>query len=149
MEAGSAGLRPRDLAAMIMPLGRALIRAEEPVLAAHGLTMWGYSVLLALRDRPAGSQAALAAYIGADKTRLIAILDDLQQRGLIERHPDPADRRSHLLAITPAGRLTCTNTQQQIQHQEDTRLAQLPPADRETFLHALEVLTAPRREEPR
>ncbi|HEX3753266.1 MAG TPA: MarR family winged helix-turn-helix transcriptional regulator [Streptosporangiaceae bacterium] len=141
--------RPRDLAAMMAPLVRSLVRAEEPALAAHGLTMWGYSVLLALRDRPAGSQAALAAHIGADKTRLIAILDDLQQRGLIERHPDPADRRSHRLAITPDGRLTCTNTQLEIQRQEDGRLAQLPLADRDAFLRALEVLTERKGEEPR
>lgn len=144
----SAGSRPRDLAAMIVPLGRALTRAEEPVLAAHGLTMWGYVVLLALAGRAARSQAALAAQIGADKTRLIPVLDDLQHRGLIERHPDPADRRVHLLAITPEGRRTCANTQQQIQRQEDELLARLPPADRAAFLRALDVLSAPKREQP-
>jgi DNA-binding MarR family transcriptional regulator len=134
---------------MMMPLVRSLIRAEEPVLAANGLTMWGYVVLLALRDSPARSQATLAVQIGADKTRLISTLDNLQQRGLIERHPDPADRRSHRLAITPDGLLTCTNTQQDIQRQEDARLARLPPADRDAFLHTLQVLSAPEREEPR
>ncbi|HEY0717730.1 MAG TPA: MarR family transcriptional regulator, partial [Streptosporangiaceae bacterium] len=83
---------------MIVPLGRALTRAEEPVLAAHGLTTWGYMVLLALAGRPARTQAALAAQIGADKTRLIPVLDGLQHHGLIERRPDPADRRARLLA---------------------------------------------------
>ena len=141
-------LRPRDLAAMMVPLGRALARAEEPALAAHGLTMWAYSVLLALRDRPAGSQASLAAHIGADKTRLIHILDDLQKRGLIERHPDPADRRVHLLAVTPEGRRAATETQSDIQRQEDEFLAQLPPADRAVFLRTLEVLSARKREDP-
>ncbi len=141
-------LRPRDLAAMVVPLGQALTRAEEPVLAAPGLTMWGYVVLLALADRPARSQATLAAQIRADKTRLISVLDDLQSRGLIERHPDPADRRVHLLAITPAGHRTCTDTQSDIQRQEDGLLAQLPPADRDAFLRALSVLSARIREQP-
>ena len=142
------GPRRRDLAAMMVPLGRALMRAEEPVLAANGLTMWAYSVLLALGGQPARSQAALAAQIGADKTRLIPILDDLQQRALIERHPDPADRRSHLLEVTPEGRRTAARTQQEIQRREEDLLAHLPAPDRATFLRALDVLSARIREEP-
>src|ERR1700728_4594381 len=35
----------RDLAAMMWPLARGLVGAEEPILAAHGITMWGYIVL--------------------------------------------------------------------------------------------------------
>src|SRR5579875_3089859 len=92
--------RSRDLAAMIVPLGRALTRAEEPVLQDCGLTMWGYLVLLTLARQPARSQAALAGQIRADKTRLIPTLDDLQAAGLIERRPDPEDRRVHLLSVT-------------------------------------------------
>jgi DNA-binding MarR family transcriptional regulator len=138
----------RDLAAMVVPLGRALMRAEEPVLEASGLTMWAYSVLLALRSQPARSQAALAAQIGADKTRLIPILDDLQQRGLIERRPDPADRRSHLLSATPEGHRISARTQREIQRREESLLAQIPPQDRETFLRALDVLSALNREQP-
>ena len=46
----------------------------------------------------------LAAAIGADKTRIIRTLDDLQDDGYIERSPDPDDRRVRLLAITEAGR---------------------------------------------
>ena len=93
----------RDLAAMLQPLVRALIEAELPVLAAHGITMWGYVVLNALRDAPESTQAALADKIGADKTRIIATLNDLQAAGLIKRELDPADRRARLLSITPAG----------------------------------------------
>ena len=83
--------RPRrpDLAAMLGPLLRDLIAAEEPVLAAHEVSMWGYVVLLALDRSSMRTQAALAAAIGADKTRIIRDLDELQQRGLIERMADP------------------------------------------------------------
>src|SRR5438105_6184949 len=58
--------RRRDLAAMVVPLGRALMAAELPVLRAHDISMWGYAVLLALGERPTRTQAALAAAIGAD-----------------------------------------------------------------------------------
>ena len=70
-----------DLGAMVVRLGRRLIAMEEPILARHEITMWAYIVLSALRDRSMRTQAALAAGIGADKTRLIPVLDDLQRRG--------------------------------------------------------------------
>ena len=63
----------QDLAAMIAPLQRALIAAELPVLRAHGLSMWGYVVLNAVDGEPVRTQAALAEFIGADKSRIIGV----------------------------------------------------------------------------
>ncbi|MGW2083266.1 hypothetical protein ACWCOW_41515, partial [Streptomyces sp. NPDC001939] len=54
----------RDLAAMLQPLVRSLIAAELPVLASHGISMWGYVVLSALDDGPVRTQGALATAIG-------------------------------------------------------------------------------------
>jgi DNA-binding MarR family transcriptional regulator len=132
----------RDLAAMLHPLVRALIDAELPVLARHGITMWGYVVLNALHDAPQSSQSALAERIGADKTRIIATLDDLQAAGLISREPDPADRRARLLSITAAGRRVRRQVQAEIQRNEDRLLAKLPPAERTAFLRAAGQLSA-------
>jgi DNA-binding MarR family transcriptional regulator len=132
----------RDLAAMLHPLTRALVAAELPVLARHGISMWGYIVLNALDDGPARTQAALAQAIGADKTRIIATLDELQQAGLITREPDPADRRIRLLAISATGREVRTGAQSAIQANEDRVLARLEPADRQSFLRAARILSA-------
>ena len=88
---------------MVAPLVRHLIAMETPILAAHDVSMWGYSVLTALCERPYRGQNALADAIGADKTRIIDVLDVLQERGLISREPDPADRRARLLAATIEG----------------------------------------------
>jgi DNA-binding MarR family transcriptional regulator len=134
------GERP-DLAAMLHPLTRALVAAELPVLARHGISMWGYVVLNALEHGPARTQAALAQSIGADKTRIIATLDELQQAGLITREPDPADRRIRLLAISPAGRRVRADAQSAIQANEDRMLARLAPADRQAFLRAARILS--------
>lgn len=132
---------------MIVPLGRALMAAEQPVLAAHGLTMWAYVVLLRLDETTTRGQGVLAQEIGADKTRIIAVLDDLQDRGLIERRPDPADRRARLLALTPEGRRLRDAAQAEIQAQEDRLLDKLPAADRRGFLNALTTLAALPRDE--
>ncbi|MEV6769630.1 MarR family winged helix-turn-helix transcriptional regulator [Nocardia sp. NPDC051030] len=135
-----------DLAAMIVPLGRTLMAAERPVLEAHGLSMWAYVVLLSLGDGPARGQGALAQEIGADKTRIIAVLDDLQNRGLIERKPDPDDRRARVLALTSAGGRVRTKAQADIQAAEERLLGRLPASDRRGFMNALIALHALRDE---
>lgn len=139
--ADQGGGRP-DLAAMLHPLVRGLIAAELPVLARHGISMWGYIVLNALDSGPARTQAALAQAIGADKTRIIPTLDELQESGLITREPDPADRRVRLLAITAAGRRIRAATQSGIQANEDRLLARLPAGDRQAFLRVAQELSA-------
>lgn len=126
-----------DLAAMLHPLLRALIAAELPVLAEHEVSMWGYAVLTALDDTPVRTQAALADAIGADKSRIIGTLDELQDAGLIERTPDPSDRRVRLLSITPKGRRVRRSARKDIRAQEDRILAPLPPADRQAFLRSI------------
>jgi DNA-binding MarR family transcriptional regulator len=134
---------------MIVPLVRALIAAEEPVLSAHEISMWGYIVLTALAtladgaEQPVRTQAALAQAIGADKSRIIGVLDELQEQGLIERYPDLDDRRVHLLALTAAGEERRAAVQAGIRRGEEQFLAQLPLADREALLRSLQVLSEP------
>jgi DNA-binding MarR family transcriptional regulator len=129
-----------DLGAMVMRLGRRLIAMEEPILERHGVTMWAYVVLTALResDGPTRTQAALAQSIGADKTRLIPTLDDLQRRGLIEREPDPADRRVRLLGLTAEGQRKQRAIQAEIRAAEDDLLRDV--ADPAAFVRTLRDL---------
>jgi DNA-binding MarR family transcriptional regulator len=63
----------------------------------------GYLVLTAVaRSRP-GSQLALAQQLGVDKTVMTYLLDELETAGLVERRPDPADRRARQVLITDRG----------------------------------------------
>jgi DNA-binding MarR family transcriptional regulator len=135
---------------MVTRLGRRLIAIEQPILAEHGVTMWGYIVLSALAaltdvsgdGEPVRTQAALARAIGADKTRIIGVLDDLQERGYIERRPDPADRRVHLLALADAGREVHRAVRAAIRREEERLLGELPAEDRAAFLRVLGQLQA-------
>jgi DNA-binding MarR family transcriptional regulator len=130
-----------DLAEMLVDLARKTVAAEQPVLAAHGLSMWGYIVLSALDRSPIRTQAALAEAIGADKTRIIPTLDELQDHGHIERTPDPDDRRARLLEITESGRSIKNAVQVAIQRGEEHWLGQLSANDRDVFLRALQQLS--------
>ena len=125
---------------MLAPIVRALVGLERPILEANELTMWGYSVLLALGEQPVRTQAALAEKIRADKTRLIGDLDELQARGMITRVPDPDDRRVRLVSITAKGRRARDRAQVDIQQREDLLLAAFPAADRQAFLRVVRTL---------
>jgi DNA-binding MarR family transcriptional regulator len=110
------------------------------VLAAHDVSMWGYAVLSALADEPMRTQAALARAIGADKTRIIGTLDELQERALIEREPDPEDRRVRLLRLTPAGRQLYASVRAGIRAVEEELMSGLTLADKRVFLRVLQRL---------
>ncbi len=130
----------RDVAALMEPVRSALIDMEIEVLSDHGLSMWAYVVLLNLADEPVRTQAALADAIKADRSRIISVLDDLQDRGLIDRRPDPEDRRVRLLTLTAEGRRLSTATQHAIQAREERMLAVLSPRARTEFLRTLQLL---------
>jgi len=125
---------------MFVPLARALVARQEPVLRAHDISMWGYIVLTTLAGQPVRTQAALAQAINAGKSRIIGVLDDLQQRGLIQRQPDTADRRVHLLSLTPAGDELRRSVQAAIRGDEEDVLAALSPGDCEAFLRSRKAL---------
>lgn len=121
---------------------RRLGDAEEPLLAASELTMWDYVVLSRLARGSVPNQLTLAREVRHDKTRLIRLLDGLQRRGLVERDPDPADRRSHTVAITDAGRTLQAAAQAAIREMEDEFLEVLTTVERRALLTALPKLYA-------
>ena len=126
-----------DLGALFTRVSRRLIEAERPLLARHGLTMWGYIALNRLARAPAKTQLRLAAAIGYDKTRLIGLLDELERAGLVTRIPDPADRRARKIHLTEQGRVTLAAAVADIRAMEDELLGELTAAERETLLAVL------------
>lgn len=123
-------MQREDLGSLFARITRRLIVAEEPLLREHGISMWGYGVLTHLAKQPAANQLALATAIGYDKSRLIALLDELVQDGLVVREQDPADRRNRQVRLTPAG---------------EKRLAALKAGIREIEEELLDGLTAGER----
>ncbi|HEX3714567.1 MAG TPA: MarR family winged helix-turn-helix transcriptional regulator [Trebonia sp.] len=93
----------------------------------------GYQVLsAAARDEP-GSQAALAARLGIDRTVMTYLLDDLASAGLVERRPDPGDRRTRLVVATGHGRAVLASLDDRFAVAEQHILGALAPADRAQF----------------
>jgi DNA-binding MarR family transcriptional regulator len=118
-----------DLGALFARVTRRLIDAERPLLDARGLSMWAYVALTRLVQGPAPTQNALAEQMGYDKTRLIAILDQLADEGLIERTPDPEDRRARIVQLTAAGRARHRQARADIRAMESKMLDGLGEAE--------------------
>lgn len=131
----------RDLAAQLGPVLRTLLATEREVATKHRLAMWAYAALHELAAGPIRGQSELALRLQFDKSRLIPLLDDLQERELISRAPDPDDRRVHLLDLTPAGRRLFTEAQQEIRRREDELLASVDERQRVAFTRALATIS--------
>jgi len=76
----------------------------ESVFAEQGITFQQWVVLMHLRDGLATTTAGLCAEIRHDSGAMTRLIDQLEERGYIERQRQSADRRVVDLALTPSGR---------------------------------------------
>lgn len=74
------------------------------MLEAFGLRPRHLIALTILRDFGETGQADLAAALRVDRTNLVGLLNELEERGLIERRRSPQDRRRHTVTLTAKGR---------------------------------------------
>lgn len=128
----------RDLHWLAAQFKHGLATVETAIVRRHGMTLWGYTVLVEVASGPARSQLALAGAVPVDKTKLVGILDELQSEGLISRLPDPRDRRARLVEPTEAGRAALTEAMSEIRSVESELLVDLNDDERNAFLHALQ-----------
>jgi DNA-binding MarR family transcriptional regulator len=88
------------------------------------------------------TQLALAQDLGIDRTVMTYLLDDLERAGLVERRPDPADRRARQIVATEAGRHLLAALDRRLAQAEDGLLAGLSTAERGLFREMVGRLTA-------
>ncbi len=93
----------------------------------------GYQVLAAAVREDPRPQAVLAQHLGVDRTVMTYLVDDLERAGLIERLPDPADRRVRRIGATDAGRATLLEMDARLRTAEDVVLGVLTPAEAVAF----------------
>ncbi|MGY3450043.1 MarR family winged helix-turn-helix transcriptional regulator [Bradyrhizobium sp. USDA 4353] len=82
-----------------------IFRDANAALAPLELDVILYSILETIAANPGATQIAVAGALGIERARMVALLDDLQQAGLIVRERSEQDRRAHALGLTPRGRM--------------------------------------------
>jgi DNA-binding MarR family transcriptional regulator len=91
------------VAFLLAQLGAHAASAFADRLSPLGLRPPDAGVLGRLARSPGESQRALADALGMHAPRLVALIDDLEARGLLERRRDPRDRRNYSISLTDAG----------------------------------------------
>lgn len=100
-------VRPLEVLSRVTRLARHLDRARRTAFAAHDLETWEFDVLAALRrtGRPyALSPGQLLAQTMVTSGTMTNRVDRLETRGLVQRLPDPADRRGVRVRLTARGK---------------------------------------------
>jgi MarR family transcriptional regulator, lower aerobic nicotinate degradation pathway regulator len=148
--AGQACLPEELVASPTFLLKRLGYAAKERALDAYeetGLHPYHHAVLIALGEGAPETQGEIADALGYDRGQLVGLLDELEERGLVERRRDPKDRRRHLVRLTPDGSRKLRTFRALAGRLEDEFLAPLTKDER-ADLHAL-LLRLAETHEPR
>jgi DNA-binding MarR family transcriptional regulator len=100
----------------------------------------GYQVLATTNSEGPKRQLDLAAQLGVDRTVMTYLLDDLEKAGVVQRRPDPADRRARLIAPTDAGVEALCDLERRLRRTEDEILGILDESERSSFRMLLQRL---------
>lgn len=106
-----------------------LAELTAAALAPHGVNGRELAVLLVLAEGEPASQQQAARRLGVDRTSMVALLDTLQDKGLVERHPHAHDRRRNVVDLTSLGRATVRDAKRAGDEAEQRFLAPLSRSD--------------------
>jgi len=129
-----------DLGWALGQVMRAHLRTAQEVVGELPGGPRGYQVLAVAGRGEPSSQLALAQKLGVDRTVMTYLLDDLETAGLIERRPDPADRRARRVVLTEAGQARLCELERRFRSAEQHLLDPLDEGERTVLRDLLQRL---------
>lgn len=132
---------------LIKRLGFAAKERSMKAFEETGLHPYHHAILLVLDEGSRKTQGSIADALGYDRGQLVGLLDELEERGLVERRRDQQDRRRHLVSLTSDGKQMLRRLRTLVAQVEAEFLAPLSEAERAS-LHAL-LLRLAEKHEPR
>lgn len=138
----------RSVAFLLSSLGFAISRRFHQVLEPLGLEPGEFALLRAVDASEGESQNALAERLHISASWMVAIVDDLEQRGLLERRPHERDRRVRNLQLTTGGRRLLRKAEQHAQQFDELVAGPLGETDVRRLLDLLDRVAAGLELEP-
>lgn len=134
----------RRLGYLFKRAGKRMEELNAEALAPFGLDARELGVLLVLASYEPASQQQVAQRLGVDRTTMVAVVDTLEDKGLVSRHPHAEDRRRNVVGLTDAGQDTLRQATQASDDAERALLAPLSPEERQRLRGALAQVLAQR-----
>ncbi|HET7417880.1 MAG TPA: MarR family winged helix-turn-helix transcriptional regulator [Solirubrobacterales bacterium] len=131
---------PSTLAFLLSQVGTHAARRFSERIAEVELNPPLFRVLNLIDAAEGQSQQAIGAAIQVPPSRMVALVDELEQRGLVERRPDPADRRVRALYLTRKGRSTLTRGRKIASAHEEELTSGLSETDRTRLTKLLQKM---------
>jgi len=110
------------------------------ILEPHGFHPREFGLMTVLKSRPGITQQELASLARIDPSSMVAVLDGLEERGIVERRIDPADRRRRAVQLTDEGQRKWQALQREARKTGEAFLAPLTPEERTTLNELLRKL---------
>jgi len=110
------------------------------VMGDLDLTTMQFSALFKLRELKAVSQTELGRLTGMDRATISGVVARLKRRALVLYRPDPLDRRSRIIALTPAGQVLLDEAMRRIERVTQQTLEPVGEADRASLRNILEQI---------
>jgi DNA-binding MarR family transcriptional regulator len=130
----------RRLGYLLKHAQQRMAELTEAALGPLGLTGRELGVLNVLVGREPGSQQQAAQRLGIDRTTMVALLDTLEGKGLVARHPHAEDRRRNVVELTEVGHETVRKATAAAEAAEREFLASLSEADGRAFRESLHTI---------
>src|SRR5262249_4326626 len=128
----------RGIAFNLSSLGYAVSKGFHGILGPFDMHPREFAVLRAVGVLEGQSQQALADTLQIPRSRMVSIVDELEERGFVERRPNPADRRVRELYLTAEGRKVLGRAFAEAVAYEEQVSAGLTPEERDRLLDLLE-----------
>jgi len=118
-------------------LARVGRRAAETTMSPGGLRPRHLIALKLLSEDGPASQQGLTEALRLDPSNVVGLLNELEERELITRRRDPADRRRHIVEMSPRGEEELCRAYTRIRLVEDDLLSALSAEEKATLYHLL------------
>jgi DNA-binding MarR family transcriptional regulator len=103
------------------------------VMSDLDLTSMQFAALVKLHELKAVSQTELGRLTGMDRATISGVVARLKRRNLVLYKPDPLDKRSRIIALTPAGDSLLSEAMQRIGRVTEQTLEPIEPAERDSL----------------